>query len=76
MDNTNSQSPNPFKEEGFKLSSLTHKCCCVAVKITENDVVVRDTKNPNGPTLSFNHDEWAAFIGGVKMGEFDVKVSA
>jgi len=62
---------NPFKKEGFKLSSLTHKCCCVAVKIGDM-VEVRDTKNHDSPTLSFNKDEWKAFIGGVKKGEFDV----
>ncbi len=63
--------PNPFVAEGFKLSSLTHKCCCVAVKVGEV-VEVRDTKHPQGPTLTFNQDEWRAFIGGVKNNEFDV----
>lgn len=65
-------SPNPFEKEGFKLSSLTHKCCCVAVRIGDT-VEIRDTKNPDGPTLSFNKEEWKAFTGGVKLGEFDVK---
>jgi len=66
-------SPNPFAAEGFKLSSLTHKCCCVAVKVfPDGSVKLRDTKNPGGPALEFNKDEWAAFIGGVKLGEFDV----
>ena len=66
------QSPNPFAAEGYKLSSLTHKCCCVAVKMCDDVTVkVRDTKNPNGPALSFNNEEWTAFIGGVKKGEFE-----
>ena len=64
-------SPNPFAAEGFKLSSLTKKCCCVAVRIGDT-VEIRDTKNVDGPTLSFNLDEWAAFVGGVKNGEFNV----
>jgi hypothetical protein len=38
----------------------------------DGTVKVRDTKNPGGPALSFNHDEWSAFIGGVKNGEFEV----
>ncbi len=66
-----SPSPNPFVDEGFKLSSLTAKCCCVAVRIGDM-VEIRDTKNPNGPTLSFNKEEWKAFIDGVKLGEFEV----
>lgn len=64
-------SPNPFAAEGFKLSSTTHKCCCVAVRVRKK-VDIRDTKNPKGPTLSFNKDEWKAFVEGVKNGEFDV----
>jgi hypothetical protein len=32
---------------------------------------VRDSKNPTGPALVFTAEEWAAFIGGVKDGEFD-----
>lgn len=64
-------SPNPFEKEGFKLSSLTHKCCCVAVRMGDT-IEIRDTKNPNSPTLFFNKEEWNAFIGGVKLGEFDV----
>jgi hypothetical protein len=32
---------------------------------------VRDSKDPNGPVLRFNPDEWAAFVGGVRDGEFD-----
>lgn len=64
-------SHNPFASEGFRLSSHTHKCCCVAVRIGET-VDVRDTKNPTGPSLSFGKDEWRAFVKGVKNNEFDV----
>ena len=35
-------------------------------------VAVRDSKNPGGPALAFTPDDWAAFIGGVKSGEFDL----
>lgn len=31
---------------------------------------VRDSKNPSGPALVFTPHEWAAFIDGVKDGEF------
>lgn len=33
---------------------------------------VRDSKNPTGPALAFTRDEWLAFTGGVKDGEFDL----
>jgi Domain of unknown function (DUF397) len=32
-------------------------------------VAVRDSKDPQGPGLSFEPDQWAAFISGVKAGD-------
>lgn len=34
-------------------------------------VVVRDSKEPNGPVLVFTADEWAGFLDGARRGEFD-----
>ena len=34
-------------------------------------VAVRDSKNPASPALQFTPSEWAAFVAGVKDGEFD-----
>lgn len=33
-------------------------------------VAVRDSKNPDGPTLVFTHSEWNAFVLGAKDDEF------
>jgi hypothetical protein len=35
-------------------------------------VAVRDSKDRDGGTLIFTHAEWAAFVGGVRDGEFDL----
>lgn len=35
-------------------------------------VAVRDSKDPSGPALIFTPDEWRAFVGGVRDGEFDL----
>jgi len=43
---------------------------CVAVAITPEGVAVRDTKDRRKKTLFFTHDEWKAFVAGVKDGEF------
>jgi hypothetical protein len=37
-------------------------------------VLVRDSKDPAGPMLVFGHDGWAAFVEGLRAGEFDVPV--
>lgn len=44
---------------------------CVEVRDIGGGIGVRDSKNPNGPQLSFTRAEWAAFVEGVRSGEFD-----
>ena len=45
---------------------------CVEVAFIANGgAAVRDSKDPNGPDLRFTGPEWAAFVRGVKDGEFD-----
>ncbi|MDF5753375.1 DUF397 domain-containing protein [Spongiactinospora sp. TRM90649] len=34
--------------------------------------LLRDSKNPDGPVLTFTPAEWHAFVAGVKDGEFDI----
>ena len=46
---------------------------CVEVAIAGDVVGLRDSKdNGSGPVLAFTADEWAAFLGGAKGGEFDL----
>ncbi|WP_322767844.1 DUF397 domain-containing protein [Frankia sp. Cr1] len=42
---------------------------CVEAGAHDGGVVVRDSKSPNGPVLSFSRAEWAAFVDGVENGE-------
>ncbi len=45
---------------------------CVEVTSSDTEFLVRDSKNPTGARLMFTRDEWAAFVAGVKDGQFDV----
>jgi hypothetical protein len=45
--------------------------CVEVAKKTDGGRVVRDSKNPQGPTLDFTPGEWSAFVKGAKAGEFD-----
>jgi hypothetical protein len=45
---------------------------CVEVAFVGGAVAVRDSKNPTGPALIFTPDEWIAFVGGTRDGEFDL----
>ena len=43
---------------------------CVEVAQLPAVVAVRDSKDPDGPRLTFSPGEWRAFVAGVKAGEF------
>lgn len=45
---------------------------CVEVEQGKDEVRMRDGKDADSPVLAFTHDEWAAFMAGVKAGEFDL----
>jgi len=45
---------------------------CVEVGFVTAEIQLRDSKDPDGPVLHFTVSEWAAFIAGVKAGEFDL----
>ena len=44
---------------------------CVEVAIVKGGVGVRNSTSPD-KVLSFTEDEWDAFVGGAKAGEFDL----
>lgn len=58
-----------FRKSSFSNSSGSH---CLLVAEKAGIVAVRDSKDPSKTTLVFNRDEWAAFVNGVKAGEFDI----
>jgi hypothetical protein len=72
--NQQKDSSQSVKKDGvFRKSSLSGGSGCVAVaKFTDNSVKIRDTKDKEGPVLSFTKQEWEAFLGGVKRGEFEI----
>jgi hypothetical protein len=46
---------------------------CVEVAFLETGgVAIRDSKDQAGPVLMPLPGEWQAFVGGVKVGEFDI----
>ncbi|WP_433366686.1 DUF397 domain-containing protein [Streptosporangium sp. CA-115845] len=53
------------------LSGANNDNCVEVAALPGGSRVVRDSKDPNGPTLNFASGEWRAFISGVKNGEFD-----
>ncbi|MEV6844666.1 DUF397 domain-containing protein [Actinoplanes sp. NPDC051411] len=46
--------------------------CVEVAKNLPGVVGVRDSKDRSGPALVFGPEAWAAFVAGVKDGEFDL----
>jgi hypothetical protein len=51
--------------------SMSNGHCVEVADLGGGDVGVRDSKDRTGPVLRFTPDEWTAFLGGVRNGEFD-----
>lgn len=44
---------------------------CVEVRASPNGVDVRDSKNPDGPVLTFEQAVWQAFVLGLRRNSWD-----
>lgn len=51
--------------------SFANSNCVEVAGLPGGHVGVRDSKDTEGPVLRFTPDEWQAFLGGVRNGEFD-----
>jgi hypothetical protein len=57
----------------MKSSRSTGNGACVEVKSPAvESVVVRDSKDPQGPVLTFSPEEWTAFVDDVDRGAFTI----
>jgi len=45
--------------------------CCMCARLDDGGMAIKDSKNPDDSILIFSRSEWQAFIGGVKLSEFD-----
>lgn len=59
----------PVAGTWFKSTYCTENGC---VEVALGEVVLRDSKNPDGPVLRFTYSEWGAFLAGVRDGQFDL----
>jgi Domain of unknown function (DUF397) len=57
--------------EWYKSSYSSDVGNCVEIAQLPGGPVVRDSKNPDDAMLTFSHAEWAAFVAGIRGGQFD-----
>ena len=51
--------------------SFANNNCVEVADLTGGEIGVRNSREAAGAVLRFTPDEWRAFIGGVRNGEFD-----
>jgi Domain of unknown function (DUF397) len=68
-----------MNEEWQKSSLSVNNGQCVQVRFRKSsastyngNILMRNSRDSDGSQLSFTEGEWNAFIGGVKLGEFDL----
>jgi Domain of unknown function (DUF397) len=71
---------NPMLENEFDVPALywvksslsfSNGNCVEVADLPEGGIAVRNSRHPQGPVLQFTPDEWHAFLGGARNGEFD-----
>jgi hypothetical protein len=51
--------------------SFSNGNCVEVASLPGDEIGVRNSRDPDGPVLTFTPDEWDAFVGGARLGEFD-----
>ena len=51
--------------------SFSNGNCVEVASLPEGEIGVRNSRDAQGAVLRFTSDEWHAFLGGVRNGEFD-----
>jgi len=51
--------------------SFANGNCVEVADLPGGEIGVRNSRDSKGPVLKFTPDEWHAFLGGVRNGEFD-----
>lgn len=55
----------------WRKSTASHTTECAEVAFAGESVLLRHSQDRAGPVLEFTLGEWAAFLAGVRNGEFD-----
>ena len=51
--------------------SFSNGNCVEVASLPDGRIGVRNSRDSEGPVLRFTSDEWHAFLGGARNGEFD-----
>ena len=73
LDSPSERHGHPVAPIAWVKSSLSYAFgnCVEVASLPRGQVGVRNSRDPHGPVLSFTREEWIAFLGGARNGEFD-----
>ena len=71
MDKPMLERPGPGSNWVKSSLSFSNGNCVEVASLPDNKIGVRNSRDSEGPVLRFTPDEWHAFLGGARNGEFD-----
>jgi predicted secreted Zn-dependent protease len=63
--------PPMLAELNWQVARECNGGSCIRVAPQGEQVVIGDTKNPDGPIPTYSRTEWHAFVDGIRQGDFD-----
>jgi hypothetical protein len=63
--------PPVLWEPNWRIAVACNGGECIRVAPQGDQIVIGDSKNPDGPVLTYSRNEWHAFVDGIRQGDFD-----
>lgn len=63
--------PAPLSALAWRVAQRCNGGECIRIAANGDMVLIGDSKNPDGPVLSYSAAEWQAFVEGIRHGDFD-----
>jgi uncharacterized protein DUF397 len=60
-----------FSQQVWRRSTHCESSACVEIATVDDQVLMRDAKDPDGPTLTFPRYAWAGFVRAIRENEID-----
>jgi Domain of unknown function (DUF397) len=63
--------PSTLGELHWRVALACNGGECIQVAPQGGEIIIGDSKKPNGPVLTYSRSEWRAFVDGIRQGDFD-----
>jgi predicted secreted Zn-dependent protease len=63
--------PKSLGELSWRVARKCDGGACVRVAARDDEIVIGSSKHLDGPVIAYSREEWAAFVEGIRQGDFD-----